>query len=444
MKVIGVLFKKLIIIVLDLASKNKTTDTKLKKSNTLEKFDYTVGKDIENLEITKGTNVEIMLFVNDCNIQKIEKYCNYSNLVVICLENQMKLKKYLNLRVIEKEEIKELIELYPIENMIYFDSITKEINVDDLSNKDYEFYQKIKNFFCIRITKEIIEEYNRRYIRYIKMYLENKNINLFLGTGISLDFSADSWNRLSDNLVDYLNPVYINDVNGVKKIIGNNNYSNTLLVKNIFPNYNKALYYCIYKKYTGIHSDNNTMRAVTSFISKYRNTNVITYNYDEFLEKDIRLGFKNFVAISTYDGGKYPTLDNKKNNESISKIEIKHVHGFIPYRENQWNSTMKKTIILNQLEYFSLYKSRSNWAYKIQYEALNKGVSLFVGSSLSDIFLVKILNDTKKTGKKYAFMYGENIKEKDKYNVIKYFRELNVFIIWCESFEKIYDLLTTI
>lgn len=110
------------------------------------------------------------------------------------------------------------------------------------------------------------------------------------------------------------------------------------------------------------------------------------------------MNFKDFKAISRYNGGKYPPLTNKKISDDFPKIiEINHVHGFVPYRENQWNAIMKESIILNQLEYFDLYRLRVNWGYKIQYESLKKGVSIFVGSSLSDIFLVRIfVNDTKK------------------------------------------------
>lgn len=445
MSYMGIIFEKLIINTLNLFCNKKyveeINDIKELKSKK-NAYDYIVKSDIDILNLKKGTNIEIKLFINEKNYYFINKHYNDINVVIICFLNALKFKEDFKLRVIDIDEIKPLIDLYPIENTIFFNNITKNINLDDLSNEDYSFYKKIKEVFCRDITQEIIDVYNSRYIGEIKEKLKKQNINLFLGTGISLDFGADSWNKLSDNLVDYLNLVYINNVNNVKNIIGNNNYSNTLLVKKIFPNYEKALYNCIYKKYTGIHPDNNTMRAVTTFLYKYPNTNVITYNYDEFLEKDINMKFKDFKAISRYEGGKYPPLTNKTFSDEFPKnIEINHVHGFVPYRENQWNTIMKKSIILNQLDYFGLYRSRANWGYKIQYESLKKGVSVFVGSSLSDIFLVKILNDTKKIGKKYAFMYGGGITAKDKYNVIKYFKELNVDIIWCDDFNKIHAFL---
>ena len=435
------IFEKLVTNSLDLYCNKKSLEeiddiNELKNINC--SYNYVMKKDIEELDLKKGTNVKIKFLIKKSDCKQ-----NSENDVIICFY-KINCDNVKNYRIIDIEELKPLIDSYSIENSMFFGIITKNLNIDKLSNEDFGFYNDLKEVFYREIDDKTINYYNEKYIIEIAQKLKKqKNINLFLGNGISLDFGADSWNKLSDNLFDHLNPIYINNVDNVKTIIGNNNYSNTLLVKTIFPNYKQALHNCIYKKYTKIHPNNSTMRAVSTFLNKYQNTNVITYNYDEFLERDIKTNFKKIFAIAKFEGGKFPEINNQNSNINNlrSGIVINHVHGFVPYNIGNWNPNMERSIILNQLEYFDLYGSKKNWGYKIQYEALKKGTCVFVGSSLSDILLVKLLNETKANGKRYAFMCGGNITPKDKYNVTKYYKELNVNIIWCNDFKEIHDIL---
>ena len=127
----GFVFEKLIVNTLNLFC-NKTYVEEINNIKELKNkkiaYDYIVKSDIDILNLKKGTNIEIKLFINENNYHFINNHYNDGNVVVICFLNTLKFKEDFKLRIIDINEIKPLIDLYPIENMIFFDNITKNIN----------------------------------------------------------------------------------------------------------------------------------------------------------------------------------------------------------------------------------------------------------------------------------------------------------------------------
>lgn len=95
-------------------------------------------------------------------------------------------------------------------------------------------------------------------------------------------------------------------------------------------------------------------------------TQILTFNYDNYLEKVLDRNFPQVVVESTYKNRK------TKNN---AEITIVHSHGFMPLED--YDEVHKNSIILSSFEYMDAYKDGRSYSYKRLYEQLHKTRYLF-------------------------------------------------------------------
>lgn len=115
--------------------------------------------------------------------------------------------------------------------------------------------------------------------------------SIIIGNGVSIPFGSDPWNQLSNYLFDFLKPKYVDNVDAVASAIGNSTFALTAMSKSVIQKnkYNDALYSCIYRKYEDtMHVPTTLLRAITKSKVNHSKLNLITYNYDMFLEMDYK------------------------------------------------------------------------------------------------------------------------------------------------------------
>ncbi len=167
---------------------------------------------------------------------------------------------------------------------------------------------------------------------------------------------------------------------------------------------------------------------------------IITYNYDNSLEK----------AVSKRDALKPLPFFNDDGILKYKKEElpIYHVHGFIP--EGEWNDDYGSGIVLAEDAYHHLYNTQDEWVNDVQKEALSKGLSLFVGMSMNDPNLRRLLEEIKSEGykgcKHFAFLtewdFFNNLSFVPKKEIVeKMFHELGVDVIWYKDYNELPKLL---
>lgn len=281
------------------------------------------------------------------------------------------------------------------------------------------------------LSKIFKEDFKYNRIRCNETYV-------IIGNGVSIPFGSDLWSQMSDYLFDYLKPQYIDNNELVKRIIGNNTFSTTSLSKQIISSdkFYDALHSCIYRKYEdSMHADNTLLRQIC--ITKMFNPNLklITYNYDEFLEIDFNNHCHPDLKIK-------PVCSAKEDND-VKEPKVLHVHGFMSL-----NREIKKSLVLTQEEYYHTYKN-NNWVVNTQEKALNNNC-IYVGSSMSDLFQMSIIDKVRDTyyrnaskyfflkpWKCYALLCFKGLSARDIATIYCFYLNKGIRIIFTNEFEEL-------
>lgn len=140
---------------------------------------------------------------------------------------------------------------------------------------------------------------------------------------------------------------------------------------------------------------------------------VVTYNYDNFLTQAIKILQE---SPGTYFNGKDKLLFNKRtNNGSLEVVDvygdnynsvirsktfpIYHVHGYIP-SPTEIQNIDETSIVLSLDEFYDNVRNVYSWQTDTQMHLLSHYTCIFIGSSISDITIQRMLY--------YAQHYGNN------------------------------------
>lgn len=269
------------------------------------------------------------------------------------------------------------------------------------------------------------------------------NPALFIGNGASIHFGSDLWAPLCTSLFDYLTPKYISNADSVKKTIGNSTFSMSSMTKYLIDKdkYYFAIYSSIYRKYEeDMHTENTLIRAAVQAKIKNPNMPIVTYNYDNFFERD----------YEKVTNKKIKSVINRSSNLRSSEPKILHVHGFFPLRKN--GSKAKPNLVLTQEEYYSAYVSRG-WTPSIQKKILTENTCLFIGSSMSDLYQMSMIDEVQKDyyskandsiefktltpWKCFALVCLKDMDTRDIVSLYNFYISKGVYIIFVDKFKDL-------
>lgn len=401
--------------------------------------DAVLEQGCKKLKIDSGTLVEIKYRLEtNLALRVIQRYTmamnssqKYKNLLIICNEKYFDDDKNLilgsKIRILTFNELQEEI---------------KDKEKDDITDKS-----KIKKISNIEKAKDAFA---------------NNNITLFLGAGVSIDAKLPNWNKLLEHLLvqDDDGPFkYINEANS-EAISGSLSKSDIVAGRYIIEGYKKAIR-TKNKNLTEQKINDETNKLVTNRIRKvlYNNAErnksklvnaiarvatennvkqIITYNYDDLIETELKKISDAFVPI--YD---------ESITLSVKDKPIYHVHGFIP-RENDNPSVP----VLSENEYHKLYSRMHHWANVVQLNALYTTTCFFIGFSMTDPNQRRLLDlarnvdlDSIDSDKAQHFallhrerLKGEAVKEvnEEHYQEIEDMMfELGLNVIWFDNFNDL-------
>ena len=162
-------------------------------------------------------------------------------------------------------------------------------------------------------------------------------------------------------------------------------------------------------------------------IVKSNMESIISYNYDDLVEQEVR---KLKACHSVYDKSRPIDGDN---------LYVYHVHGFIP-QDGDWSP-----IVLGEKEYHKIYQESYNWGNVEQLHALCRSVCFFIGLSMTDPNLRRLIDISIDGGEiepvHYAFL------RRIEYNVPfmeKTMRGFGVNCIWYDKHEELPDLIESL
>lgn len=267
--------------------------------------------------------------------------------------------------------------------------------------------------------------------------IDGNKISLSLGAGVSIEYGTKGW----DNLIkEFYNEIEkdgkADNTTAIQRKIGGTNLINGQFTQDNLKDFMKSLYSGLYSKFKPPvkQISETTLKYVALIISQLKSEkkfNVITYNYDNFLEQELNdLGCK------------YNVIYNEQI-VSNDELNIYHPHGYLPFGilAKQY-SQYKDYIVFSESEYHKLYNNAYHWSVVLQHYLYRDNTYLFVGCSLTDPNLRRILETTQITGKTHiALMLTESLSVKDQFIVHRHFARIGVECIWFESEKELKEYL---
>lgn len=203
----------------------------------------------------------------------------------------------------------------------------------------------------------------------------------FFGAGLGPGVNMPTWNELLDDLLDKaqknshsaIGSADYTDIdqscNHSALIIGRYIESGFADMKE-FTNQMKA---SLYKNNPQPTSD--LYKVIVEAIKTKKVEQVITFNYDDLVETALIQA--KFPVHSIFDRSHY----------SGSDFPVYHVHGMIPQTRE-----IESTPVLSEKEYHTLYKESFHWSNVVQLQALSSTTCFFIGLSLNDPNLRRLLD----------------------------------------------------
>lgn len=333
-------------------------------------------------------------------------------------------KNQVELKIWDQNKINEWINLYPIDfsNAQSLDTLskTKEIGV---TITESDFATKSQN--NLATIKNIIEKAD--------------NFAFVLGAGVSVASGAKSWDKLLEYFTGELKKQsIIDDEKKLSNKIGGSNIITAQLCKELYPN-DSDYYWAIHQ---GLYSErkeiNHTFalyhiaRITRSCIAK-AHFRILTYNYDNYLESYLENIHVQFNTL--YDS----------KSDINDRLSIYHVHGYLPEVKFKTHiqDRYRKSIYLTEEDYNELYNHPYSWQISSQLSFFRENIRLFVGCSLADPNIRRLLEMTKKEDRThYAILTKSEMTTNDLLKASNHFSRIGIEVIWVDDYKEISEKLS--
>lgn len=240
---------------------------------------------------------------------------------------------------------------------------------------------------------------SKNYIDFL-YHFKNKDVVLFAGNGINGKGLIPSWNDLIIDLlriaIDERLSINRNKeerdrlLNIFKENKGKRDwtaYEKVGLVKRLLKDQyaqtvKKYLYKNIYgEKIKTILNEGAYLKSIVEFCKTNRVKAIVNYNFDDLLDQALR---KEGIDITVIYG-------KKQEREGSGGLPVYHVHGILPFNDEPLNENAND-IILCLEEYFQSMIEPYNWQTATQLHLLRNNPCLFLGASLADLNMLRILS----------------------------------------------------
>lgn len=208
---------------------------------------------------------------------------------------------------------------------------------------------------------------------------EQRRLTLFVGAGVSIGCGLPDWDELTKKVIAKVwktDPITIELMNGYGNI-----QATRYARKKAGDQFNRVVRDSLYEK------EGYEVSSLVHAIAKSGIDNICTFNFDDLLEDAI---LQNAIEPNVAVLGEpfWP---------SYQKPNIIHPHGLLERTASQ-NDLSKQRIIFSETEYNELYSDPYSWANLAQLSLLITHSALFIGLSLSDPNLRRLIDVTRRRG----------------------------------------------
>lgn len=264
--------------------------------------------------------------------------------------------------------------------------------------------------------------------------VKRKPLVLFIGAGVMKDI-IPLWDGLLQELLIKVIDYRFYDVfssserNVLKKNVEKSNsftvYEKASIIKKCLGD--KYLYFLkdvLYSKYNknfqGDFNNNNLpnfFKQVSKLCKNQNVVSIVTYNYDDILTSSIKDNREVYCISGSMQENSIEHYYNKLQVKR-DKLEIYYMHGYLPYNKNILDM-QESPIVLSTDEYFQNMLEPFSWQTTTQLHFLRNFTCLFLGISLNDWNMMRIISYSK-----------------------RYIKHNSVYILMCEEsfFPNVSDL----
>lgn len=315
----------------------------------------------------------------------------------------------------------------------------------------------------------------------LKEIYKNGTLSLLLGAGVSCSAGMPDWNTLLNSLfVSFLSNEFnsnnqlsesdiqqivnrLNEINGQSGLILAR-YLKIALENNSqeAKNYANKITTNLYKlRDKNQDESSDLIKSIVNMCMPLRRgakiKSVITYNFDNLLEKELNKSHIHNHSIYSDDVNLDP-----------DKLPIYHVHGFLPEDRSNYKNIDKSTLVFSEDGYHKIYSDAYHWSNLIQLTNLKENSCLLIGLSMTDPNLRRLLEiaarniDKPKhfvfmkrlSNEKFIYKDGKKIIDNDsgaslfleKHHSLNELtmRELGLSVIWYTDYDEIPKILNEI
>ena len=210
-----------------------------------------------------------------------------------------------------------------------------------------------------------------RRLGWLKRQNAQGRLALFVGAGIAFGCGLPTW----EHLIQRLARAAFRDPDAEQAIAPFDPITRTRIIRNTLGRrFNKAVADALYAE---IYTISPAVKAIVSAgISQ-----ICTYNFDDLLEEAMMVRGLPFASLEPGD----------PLNSAFDGAVIIHPHGMLNANLNGEECAAKR-LVLSEEEYHALYSNPYSWANLIQLSLLTTYTCLFVGVSLTDPNLRRLLD----------------------------------------------------
>jgi len=244
-------------------------------------------------------------------------------------------------------------------------------------------------------------------LKHLKNAYERGDLNLVLGAGISSSFGIPTWESLLQRLLlktieaepkkaAILSKIFTRIFNPSPLIAGRY-LQESFLDSGVSNKFEKEVQRALYETYDESVNSSIMDEIIKLCVAPGNSPNldgIITYNYDDIIESKLKMTGIEVPFQSIYGQG------INSDNKSLS---IFHVHGYLP-RKGKINKN--NSVTLGEYVYHEQYSNVYSWNNLVQINKFRDKQCLFIGTSLSDPNIRRLLDiaNSQKSNKKFHYI----------------------------------------
>ncbi|MBO0425859.1 SIR2 family protein [Enterococcus faecium] len=423
-------------------------------------FDSYVGQTVIELKIARNRLIAKRI-LRDTVGRFATHETEAKNVIILVIGENVKNKDFSSL----ENNTRFKIDFWDVDNFVSICEKNKDLFIETYNNLSKYIIRDTVSKGIGREPQTYVDKRNQ-YIKQLNEEYHSDNLTLFLGAGASHDAKIATWESLISGLfVSLINKsfktngiqlTYEDEKELLQAVMNQNGYSpllQTRFLRQGFEDDFEDLVRNILYKYA--ENTSNLLEEIGQLCIPLRGRfgikAIVNYNFDDLVEKNLeRLRVK---ARAIYSEGEKADSD---------ELGIYHVHGFLPEDKGTYEHLSKSLLVFSEEGYHKLSLDPYNWANMIQLEFLTKSTCLFIGLSMTDPNLRRLLDiaaqkNNDDSCKHYALIKREKLKriptigekllnfeQVNEELQESFFRELGVNIVWYDDHVEIPKLLETI